>query len=92
LSRDALYWHAGAVVLFEKIIPSDVVRVGDFKLIEHYEADTTRVELFDLSADLSESVDLSVANPNKVRELQLKLAVWRESVLLQQPTPPGSGP
>lgn len=92
LRRDALYWHAGAVVLFEEIIPNDAVRVGDFKLIEHYEADTTRVELFDLRADLTESKDLSVANPSKVRELQLKLAAWRESVLLQQPTPPGSGP
>jgi arylsulfatase A-like enzyme len=91
LSRDKLFWHTGKVVLFEPEIPSDSVRVGDFKLIEHYEADTTRVELFDLASDPGESQDLSAANPDKVRELQHELAAWRASEL-RPPTPAGAGP
>ena len=81
-----LYWHfphyhgSGNV-------PSSAVRVGDWKLIEWLE--TGRVELYDLSTDLSETVNLAQAMPGKAEELRQVLSNWREQVgaVMPQPNP-----
>ncbi|MGV3485538.1 MAG: sulfatase-like hydrolase/transferase [Planctomycetaceae bacterium] len=61
-----LYWSSG----------SDdgwwAVRSGDWKLV----AQKNRVELFDLSQDVSESNDLAKANPQKVTELTKLHDAW----------------
>jgi arylsulfatase A-like enzyme len=65
--------------------PSGAVRDGQWKLVEHY--DDGRTELFDLQNDIAETRDLGPAQPQRVRELQQRLAAWRQSVGAQQNTP-----
>jgi arylsulfatase A-like enzyme len=83
LARGPLFWHyphygnqGGA--------PGGVVRDGDWKLIEWYEGG---VELYNLANDLGEKHDLAAENPEKVKELQPKLAAWRKDVGALMPTP-----
>lgn len=64
--------------------PCGAVREGNWKLIEWYEG--PRVELFNLTDDLSEQRDLAKANPEKTAELLAKLQAWRRSVGAQMPT------
>jgi len=77
LERKAIFWHyphnhgSGSV-------PSAAVRAGDWKFIEWY--GDKRVELFNLADDLSETKDLSKANPAKAKELHDMLKAWREEV------------
>lgn len=62
------------------------IRDGDWKLIEKFT--TGKAELYDLSIDPSEQSDRSDEQPAKVRELQAKLAVWRENISARTPSPP----
>ena len=57
--------------------PAGAVRDGDWKLIEHYE--DGRIELFNLSTDVSEQRNLAETEPNRVKELRNALAKWRET-------------
>jgi arylsulfatase A len=58
--------------------PGSIIISGNYKLIEHY--DPPRVELFNLSEDISETTDLSKAVPGKTEELLLKFHQWLESM------------
>jgi arylsulfatase len=78
--RDSLWWlHEG----------NRALRVGDWKIVSAGKAGPW--ELYDLSADRSETRDLAAARPEKVRELA---AAWsREfeeyAALARQGLPPG---
>ena len=84
LPRDEIYWHyphyhpGGAT-------PYSALRSRDWKLIHFYE--DNRVELYNLSDDISESKDLATANPDKAAQLRAKLNRWREAVGAQDPVP-----
>ncbi|MHC4117401.1 MAG: sulfatase [Planctomycetota bacterium] len=73
-SDRSLYWHYPH---FSSMggRPSGAIRSGKWKLIEHFETNTT--ELYDLDADIGESRDLARQLPEKARELQRELAAWR---------------
>lgn len=58
--------------------PAGAIRIGDWKLIEHYE--DGRLELFNLAADQSEEHDLTAKVPFRDGDMQAKLAAWRISV------------
>jgi arylsulfatase A-like enzyme len=58
--------------------PGSIIISGDYKLIEHY--DPPRLELFNLSEDISETTDLSKVMPGKREELLSKLHQWFESM------------
>lgn len=80
----ALFWHyphygnqGGA--------PAAAIRKGNHKLIHWFEED--RVELFDLSTDLSEKNDLALARPDLVDSLGAELKAWQEDVGAKFPTP-----
>jgi len=80
----AFYWHyphygnqGGS--------PGGAVRFGDYKLIEFYE--NSRVELYNLRADLGEQRDLAAEMPDKAAELQRMLHEWRQEVGAVMPTP-----
>lgn len=63
--------------------PAAAIREGDYKLIEHYE--TGKIELYNLTADLSETTDLAQREPKKTRELHEKLKQWRTEVGANMP-------
>jgi arylsulfatase A len=69
-SKDALYFHQSSHR------PSrSAVRLGNYKLIKYWSKEnkyegTPKVQLFDLSKDLSEKKDLSDLNPEKRQELE----------------------
>lgn len=79
LERDALYWHYPLRrPHFLGGFSSGAIRVGDFKLIEHFT--TKKLELFNLADDVGESKDLASSMPDKVAAMHAKLMKWRESV------------
>ena len=57
---------------YSRQTPFSAIRVGDWKLIHHH-ADR-RLELFNLTTDLSEKNDLAAAEPHRVRTLAGRLA------------------
>jgi arylsulfatase A-like enzyme len=81
----SLYWHYPH---FSSMggRPSGASRSGRWKLIEHFETNTT--ELYDLDADIGESSDLGRRFPEKARELQRELAEWRSRMNALMPSVP----
>jgi len=79
-----IYWHYPHYSN-QRGKPHGAVRRGQWKLIEWFE--DGRTELFDLTADLAESSDLSTAQPEVVRDLLGQLRAWRETVGARMPTP-----
>ena len=57
--------------------------------MEFFEDD--HVELYDLRNDPGESKNLAATQPEKVRELQDKLAAWRKETGAKMPTPHEAG-
>ena len=64
--------------------PAGAIREGNWKLIAHY--DTGRVELYDLSKDISESNDIAADHIDLVSQLHDKLKAWRKSIGAQENT------
>jgi arylsulfatase A len=65
--------------------PAGAVRDGEWKLVEHY--DSGHVELFDLSADVTESRDRSKEEPRRTAVLRQQLRDWRTAVAAQENVP-----
>ena len=66
LSKErAIFWHSPHY--YRKQEPFSAIRKGDFKLIYHHP--DTRLELFNVVEDISETRNLAQENPEKVREL-----------------------
>ena len=82
VQRDAIYWHFPH---YHNSSPSGAIRKGDYKLIEYFE--DGKVELYDVSKDLSEKSNLSPSMPDKAVELLADLRAWRKSVDAQMPKP-----
>lgn len=74
----SLVWHFPHYQTLKGTTPMSSIRVGNWKLVKHYE--TGNVLLFDLSADLGESQDLSAKQPQVTRRLERQLAEYLESV------------
>jgi uncharacterized sulfatase len=83
LGRDTLYWHFPTSQWTRS--PAGAIRKGDYKLIEHY--DDGSIELFNLSDDIGETVNLRNLEPEKADELLQELRKWRASVGAEMPTP-----
>jgi len=82
LDRDALYWHYPHFSN-QGGRPGGAVRIGDFKLIERYE--NGKLELYDLSKDISEKNNLAKKMPDKAKQMQKKLAAWLKEMDAQMP-------
>ena len=84
--REPLFWHfphyggAGGT-------PGCSIRLGDWKLIEFFE--DSRLELYNLREDLSETRNLAEAHPTLTLELHERLVAWRDNLqaLLPEPNP-----
>jgi len=77
LKRDALFWHYPHYSN-QGGRPGDVVRAGNYKLIEFFEGG--RRELYDLKKDTGESRNLIEDKPEVAKELHDKLETWRKEV------------
>ena len=85
--RGPIYWHYPHYNAHTPIItcaPYGAVRDGPFKLVEFYE--DWHTELYNVRDDISETVDLASAMPDRARQLRAKLRAWRDSVGAQMPT------
>lgn len=78
LCREAIFWHQPLYTFGFDQSPCSVIRAGDYKLIEFFEDD--HLELYDLSSDLGERVNLAASMPDRVRELHARLKDWRGSL------------
>ncbi len=84
LPERPLFWHYPHYSN-QRGRPNSAVRLGRWKLIEWLE--DGRVELFDVSQDLSEQHDVAAAQPATAADLRQRLHAWRESVGAKFPTP-----
>lgn len=65
--------------------PAGAVRDDRWMFVEYY--DFPGVELYDLSTDIVEKNNVAAAHPDRVKEMQDALAVWRKSVDAQTNAP-----
>jgi len=70
VDRERLVWHFPHY-RSKQIPPFSVLREGDHKLLYWWDAD--RAELYDLAADISESTDLTPAEPDLAASLKARL-------------------
>lgn len=94
-SRD-LFWHfpvylqahdaltdQGQDPLF-RTRPGSAIRSGNWKLIQYFE--NNEYELYDLSHDISEKINLATKLPKKVSELKTRLQAWQKATGADIPT------
>ena len=84
LDRSTLYWHYPHYSN-QGGKPGGALRTGNLKLIENFEDGS--LELYDLSADLSEQNNLAGSMPGVADSLQGVLEGWRTAVDAQMPEP-----
>ena len=72
--RDAIFFHYPNYAFHKKNRLGSAMRAGDFKLITYY--DNGELELYRLSSDIGEEVNLSQQHPEIVRRLKAKLDAW----------------
>lgn len=84
LDRGPIFWHYPH---FSNQMgrPAGAVRMGNYKLVESYENGKT--ELYDLSTDISESIDLTKLKPALSEKLHTLLKNWREGTKANMPVP-----
>ncbi len=73
LPKRAIFWHYPHYSN-QGGFPGGAIRLGDWKLLEDFE--DGRVELYNISKDLSETKDLSNENPQIRDDLRKKLHSW----------------
>jgi arylsulfatase A-like enzyme len=88
LSREAIYQHfpgyLGAGKDTWRTTPVSLIQAGDWKLMEFLE--DGKLELYNLKDDVGESHNLAESHTEKAKELQQKLAAWRDSVQAPMPS------
>ncbi len=90
-----LYWHYpnyGPVSykngqLKYAYIPTDAIRLGDYKLLEFYHDTTAYIELYNIAEDLGERNNLAEKMPEKAEELLQMLKSWRYESGARMPVP-----
>lgn len=83
LDREALFWHYPHYHS-EGAQPYSAVRAGNWKLIE---ITGMGVELYDLSSDIHEDINLVAERPEKAKELHRMLYDYLRKVGAQMPSP-----
>lgn len=83
LTRESLCFHYPHY--YATTTPVSAIRSGDWKLLEYHE--DSRVELYNLKDDLSETKDLAAKRADKMEELLRTLRAWRKGVNARMPTP-----
>ena len=87
--RNTLYWHYPHYHGGSGMKPGGAMRMGDYKLIVWYEKllmDTSDpYELYNVSQDKGETVDLKDELPGKAEEMKKEFDKWKEAVDAQMP-------
>ncbi len=83
LDRDVIFWHFPHHRTDNTGDMGAAIRDGDWKLIYFFERD--QYELFNLSDDPGETINLSVTMPEKVNELYTRLSDWWEEMDAEMP-------
>jgi N-acetylgalactosamine-6-sulfatase len=73
-----IYWEWKGGISKDYTWPSIGLRDGDWKLITNKELNKT--ELYNIKNDWAEKRDVSVKNPDIVKELEEKLGTWKKSL------------
>lgn len=88
LDRDAIFQHfpgyLGAGQNAWRTTPVSLIQMGNYKLMEFLE--DGRLELYDLSQDISESSNLVDRQAEKAKLMHERLVAWRKSVNAPMPT------
>jgi arylsulfatase A-like enzyme len=90
LPRDAIYAHFPGYLEGNgtgkwRTTPVGFIRSGDWKLMEFFE--DGRLELYNLKDDLGEKNNLAAKMPQRARDLQARLAAWRQELHAAMPRP-----
>jgi arylsulfatase A len=87
--RNSLYWHYPHYHGGSGMKPGGAMRKGDYKLIVWYEEllmDTSDpYELYNVSQDKGETVDLTDELPGKAEEMKKEFDEWKKTVDAQMP-------
>lgn len=78
----AIYWH---YPVYHHAQPMGAIRKGDWKLVQNFV--TGNFSLYNLKADISEAMDMSVVYPEKTAELKQLLKTWQKDVKAEFPVP-----
>jgi arylsulfatase A-like enzyme len=84
LDREAIYWHYPHYAN-QGGRPAASLVSGKWKLIENFE--DGRLELYDLDADIGETIDLSQREPETTRRLYKMLKDWQKEIEAKIPDP-----
>lgn len=84
LSARSLFWHFPHYTN-QGGRPGGAIRSGDWKLVEQYE--DGRIELYNLTDDVGETISVSERHPERVKELKSRLNDWRKDLAVQTNTP-----
>ncbi len=83
-AKRELYWHKSAErPASTGDYVSTAIRMGNYKLIDFYEQD--RIELYDLSKDVSESTNIAAKKPKITRRMLAKIQNWRNEMNVNMP-------
>jgi arylsulfatase A-like enzyme len=83
-AKRELYWHKSAErPASTGDYVSTAIRMGNYKLIDFYEQD--RIELYDLSKDVSESTNIAAKKPKITRRMLAKVQNWRNEMNVNMP-------
>jgi uncharacterized sulfatase len=77
-----IFWH---YPVYHHDVPAGAIRKGDWKLIENQV--TGKVSLYNLRANITESMDLAELYPEKTKELKTLLKNWQKEVHAEFPVP-----
>lgn len=84
IDREAIYQHFPGYLGADagrdtwRTTPAGSIIAGDWKLLEFFE--DGRLELYDLRADIGETVNRAATEPERTRRLHEQLVAWRERV------------
>ena len=83
-AKRELYWHKSAErPTSTGDYVSSAIRSGNYKLIDFYEQN--RIELYDLSNDISESNNIASQKPELTKEMLTKVENWRKELNVNMP-------
>lgn len=83
LNRDSIFFHYPNYAFHKSNRLGSAMRQGNLKLIENF--DDGSLELYDLSRDIGETIDISEMKPEQAKLMRAQLVAWRNSVNANMP-------